>query len=151
VAHSAALDLVEERARAFAGGAPASSVRTAAAGWSTQEWQHFLESLPETLTPAQVADLDRALGLSARRNSEVLFAWLRLAVRHGYQPAMPALEQFLTTQGRRKFLRPLYEDLMATDRGAADARRIYDRAKPLYHAVATGTLDPIVLGPQKTS
>ncbi len=148
---SAALDLVEEQARAFAGGAPASSVGTAAANWSTQEWQHFLESLPDTLSPAQVADLDRALGLSARRNSEVLFAWLRLAVRHGYQPAMPALEQFLTTQGRRKFLRPLYEDLMATDWGTADARRIYDRARPLYHTVATGTLDPIVLGAPKPS
>ena len=57
---------------------------------------------------------------------------------------MPALERFLTTQGRRKFLRPLYEDLMTTDWGKAEARRIYARARPLYHAVATSTLDPIV-------
>ena len=47
----------------------------------------------------------------------MLFAWLRIAIRHRYQPAMPALERFLMTQGRRKFLRPLYEDLMATRLG----------------------------------
>ena len=55
----------------------------------------------------------------------MLFAWLRIAIRHRYQPAMPALERFLTSQGRRKFLRPLYEDLMATDWGKAEAKRIY--------------------------
>ncbi|HXH23998.1 MAG TPA: leukotriene A4 hydrolase C-terminal domain-containing protein, partial [Vicinamibacterales bacterium] len=93
---------------------------------------------------AQVADLDRTFGLSARGNAEVLFAWLRVAVRHRYEPAMPALERFLTSQGRRKFLRPLYEDLMATDWGRPRARHIYERARPRYHSVATATLDPIV-------
>jgi hypothetical protein len=57
---------------------------------------------------------------------------------------MPALERFLTSQGRRKFLKPLYEDLMTTDWGAADARRLYAVARPTYHAVATTTLDAIV-------
>jgi aminopeptidase N len=141
---SDALQLVEQQAKAIAGGAPASSAK--AANWTTQEWQHFLESLPEKMTDAQVADLDRTFRLTERRNSEVLFAWLRIAIRHHYEPAMPALERFLSSQGRRKFLRPLYEDLMKTDWGKAEARRIYDRARPLYHSVATGTLDPIVRG-----
>ena len=57
---------------------------------------------------------------------------------------MPALERFLTSQGRRKFLKPLYEDLMATDWGTSEARRIYTRARPTYHAVSTATLDAIV-------
>ena len=141
---SAALELVEQQVKRFAAGGAASAVRTAAAGWSTQEWQHFLESLPPTLTAAQLTDLDKALGLSERRNAEVLFAWLRVAIHHHYRPALPALERFLTTQGRRKFLRPLYEDLMGTSWGKVEAARIYERARPLYHAVATGTLDPIV-------
>jgi leukotriene-A4 hydrolase len=141
---SDALQIVERQAKAFAGGAPASSVN--AAKWTTQEWQHFLASLPQQLTPAQLTDLDRAFGLTKRGNSEVLFAWLRIAIGHHYQPAMPALEHFLTSQGRRKFLRPLYEDLMKTDWGRAEAKRIYERARPLYHSVATSTLDPIVTG-----
>jgi len=74
----------------------------------------------------------------------VLFAWLRVAIRNRYEPDMPALERFLTSQGRRKFLRPLYEDLTATDWGKPVAKKIYATARPLYHAVSTGTLDPIV-------
>lgn len=139
---SDALRRVEEQAQAFARGGAASAIK--AADWTTQEWQHFLESLPEMLTPPQMADLDRTFGLTKRGNAEVLFLWLRTAIRNRYEPAMPALERFLTSQGRRKFLRPLYEDLTKTEWGQAEARRIYARARPLYHTVATGTLDPIV-------
>jgi leukotriene-A4 hydrolase len=145
IPRSDALQLVEQQATAFAGGAVvASSIK--ADQWTTQEWQHFLTSLPQQLTAMQLADLDRTFGLTNRGNSEVLFAWLRLAIRHRYEPAVPALERFLTAQGRRKFLRPLYEDLMKTDWGKAEAKRIYERARPLYHSVATTTLDPIVRG-----
>jgi leukotriene-A4 hydrolase len=134
---------VDEDVKAFTGGAAAASI-TSAAKWSTQEWQHFLVSLPDKLTPAQLTDLDRTFGLSRRRNAEVLFAWLRVAIRHRYEPAMPALERFLTSQGRRKFLKPLYEDLMKTDWGKQEARHIYARARPLYHSMSTTTLDPII-------
>jgi len=57
---------------------------------------------------------------------------------------MPALEHFLTSQGRRKFLRPLYDDLMKTSWGPAVARRVYQQARPTYHAVSVATLDTIV-------
>ena len=108
------------------------------------EWLHFLRSLPATLTPSQLADLDRVFGLSSRGNMEVLFAWLRQAIPHRYEPAMPALERMLTSQGRRKFLRPLYEDLMATDWGRPEARRIYEAARPAYHPLAARTIGEIV-------
>ena len=141
---SEALDRVRADAAAFAAGTPASSLKAKASGWSTQEWQYFLGNLPDTLSPMQLADLDKTFALTRTGNSEVLFAWLRIAIRHHYEPAMPALERFLTTQGRRKFLRPLYEDLNAQPWGKAEAKRIYARARPLYHSVATSTLDPIV-------
>jgi aminopeptidase N len=141
---------VEQDVKAFAGGAGAASI-TGAAKWSTQEWQHFLVTLPEKLTTAQLTDLDRTFRLSERRNAEVLFAWLRVAIRNHYEPAMPALERFLTSQGRRKFLKPLYEDLMKTDWGKEDARRIYAKARPLYHSMSTTTLDPIISASAKAS
>ena len=140
---SDALGRVDQDVKAFTAGAGAATIKSAP-DWSTQEWQHFLVSLPDTQTPAQLADLDRTFQLSTRRNAEVLFAWLRVAIRNHYMPAMPALERFLTTQGRRKFLKPLYEDLMKADWGKSEARRIYARARPLYHAMSTTTLDPIV-------
>lgn len=139
---SKALARVEAEAARFAKGTTAAALETN--GWSTQEWQHFLGALPVKLSSAQLADLDRAFGFTRTGNSEILFAWLRIAIRDHYRPAMPALEQFLTNQGRRKFLRPLYEDLMATDWGKAEARRIYANARPLYHSVSQGALDQIV-------
>ena len=57
---------------------------------------------------AQLRIWIEAFGFSESGNSEVLFAWLRMAIRNHYKPAMPALERFLTSQGRRKFLKPLY-------------------------------------------
>jgi leukotriene-A4 hydrolase len=142
VIHSARLDAVEQQAKAFAAGGPASSLMTK--DWVTQEWQHFLDMLPDSLTRAQLDDLDRTLHLTNRGNSEILFSWLRIAIHHRSEPAFPALERFLTSQGRRKFLRPLYEDLMKTDWGKPMARRIYQKARPLYHAVSRQTLDVIV-------
>ncbi len=139
---SPVLDRVEARAKAFAGGNRAASLATS--GWSTQEWQYFLGNLPRVLSAVQLADLDRTHRFTNSGNSEILFAWLRIAIRNHYEPALPAIDRFLTSQGRRKFLRPLYEDLMAEDWGKPEARRIYAKARPLYHAVATSTLDPIV-------
>jgi len=139
---STLLTKVDEQLRTFATGTPASTLDTK--GWVTQQWQHFLMNLPASLTIAQMEDLDRAFSFSRQGNSEVLFAWLRLAVRHHYQPAMPALEHFLTSQGRRKFLKPLYGDLMATEWGKPEAKHLYQRARPLYHAVSRMTLDEIV-------
>ena len=131
-----------EQAAAFARGVGPASLRTK--GWSTQEWQYFLQELPPTLTADRLDSLDKAFSFSERRNAEVLFEWLRIAIRRHYQPAMPALERFLTSQGRRKFVRPLFEDLMKTDWGKVEAKRIYAAARPGYHAVTVNTLDGIV-------
>ena len=140
---SPAFAQVDSEAQRFAQGAAASSI--AVTGWTPQQWQHLLEQLRTVnLTPAQLRDLDTTFRLSASGNSEILFAWLRVAVARQYAPAVPALERFLTAQGRRKFLRPLYEDLMQTPWGQPIARRVYGEARSSYHAVSTQTIDTIV-------
>jgi aminopeptidase N len=136
------LEEVDRRAVAFAKGGSAATLD--AAGWTTEEWRHFLGSVPTALTPAQVADLDRTYQLTAVQNVEVLVPWLRVAIRHRYEPAMGALERVLMEQGRRKFLEPLYRDLMASDERSQMARRIYAQARPRYHATTRMTIDPIV-------
>lgn len=112
--------------------------------WITQQWLHFLETLPTELTPEQMAELDRAFAFTESGNSEILASWLRLSIRHGYSAADERLEEFLMTVGRRKFLKPLYTELAKTEPGKARARAIYDRARPRYHAVSTGTIDGIL-------
>ena len=133
---------VDRQAAAFRSGTSPDALDTQ--DWTTHEWLHFLRALPDTLPAARLAALDRAFRLTESGNSEVLFQWLRTAIRNRYEPAFPALERFLTTQGRRKFVAPLFEDLAATDWGRALARDIYAKARPMYHSVTASTVDQIL-------
>jgi leukotriene-A4 hydrolase len=139
---SAALAKVGEQAEAWKNGGATSALQTAS--WSTHEWLHFLGSFPETTPLPRLAELDRAFKLSTSGNSEILEAWLLIAIRNRYEPAFPALERFLTSQGRRKFLTPLYTALAKTDWGRAMAMDIYRRARPTYHSVAVNTIDQVL-------
>ena len=113
-------------------------------GWTTHQWLHFLRTLPDDLSARSMKDLDAAFGLTRIGNSEILDDWLVLAVRHDYRPAFKRMEGFLTEQGRRKYLKPIYQELVKTDSGKRRARAIYARARPLYHSISRRTLDEIV-------
>jgi len=110
--------------------------------WGFQERYRFLTNLPSALPAGSMEALDAAWNVSATGNYEVLFAWLKGAVEQRYAPSYPRLEAFLVEVGRRKFIVPLYEALVRTDQKDL-ARAIYTRARPGYHSVATGTLDPL--------
>jgi leukotriene-A4 hydrolase len=112
--------------------------------WTMHEWLHFLDGLPQKLPTARLDELNAAFGLTATGNSEIAFSWLRIAIRNDYQPAYAQLDSYLTTIGRRKLIKPLYEELMKTPAGAARARDIYARARPNYHPIAAATIDAIV-------
>ncbi len=102
--------------------------------WSTHEWLHFLNGLPN-LTQAQYEELDSAFALTGTQNAETAFAWYMQAIKGGYEPAMPALEDFLMTVGRGKFIYRLYGALK--DNGQTDmANRIFAKAKAGYHPIA---------------
>ena len=136
---SEAFAAVEKQVDSWKGGAPASTIQ--AGKWTTQEWLHFLRALPDTIPATRLADLDDTFKLSARGNNEILFEWLRIAIANRYEPAFPALDRFLTSQGRRKYVAPLFADLAKTDWGKKMAMDIYRRARPTYHSVSTGTID----------
>jgi len=140
---SDALAPVEAEAQSWLDGQkPAAAI--AAKSWSTQEWLHFLRALPNPASPAKMEELDRAFHLSASGNSEITNEWLLLAIASHYEPAYPRLEEFLTSMGRQKFLKPLYEALVRTPEGRARALAIYRKARPGYHPIAVATVDRIV-------
>lgn len=130
-----------ERAR-WLSGAAASALDTA--GWVTQQWQHFINTLPQDLPVPRLAELDQAFGFTASTNSEILCDWLLLATKSSYRAADDRLAAFLLEVGRRKFLKPLYTELARTEEGMARARAIYARARPRYHAAAKETIDKIL-------
>jgi leukotriene-A4 hydrolase len=113
-------------------------------GWSTHERIQFLRRLPSPLSVERCDELDRAFRLTASENAEIAFQWLLMAVRSGYRAADSRLEQFLVSIGRRKFIKPLYEELVKTDAGRERAREIYRKARPGYHPISVDTVDRIV-------
>jgi hypothetical protein len=133
------------RVAAFARGGAADI--SAWSRWNSDERLRFLNTLPRKLPKARLDALNQAFGLNGVRNMEVRFAWLDLAVGNRYDPAIPSLEEFLTTQGRRKFVRPLINALAEDSSwGRPVAARIYPRGRPLYHPLVTRELDKLKLG-----
>ncbi len=120
----------------------ASGIR--AKDWTTQEWLHFLTKLPTDIGADRLAELDRAFNLTKIGNSEIAFQWLMMSIRNNYAAANTRLEEFLTSIGRRKFVRPLYEELTKTPEGAARAAAIYAKARPGYHPITVASVDTIL-------
>ena len=139
----AAFAEVDQAVKAYtAGGNPPADF----ASWTTAEKLRFLNSLPRNLAASRLDDLNGKLRLNEAGNNEVLFAWLDLAVANRYQPAVPALEKFLVTQGRRKFVRPLITALAEdAEWGRPIAASIYAKARPGYHSVTYEDLDKLGL------
>ena len=140
---SDAFDRVEAQAgRWVAGERSAAALETE--DWTTQEWLHFLRSLPPRLDPERLAALDAAFGLTGVRNAEVAHVWLLIAIRNQYEPAYSRLERYLVEIGRRKLIKPLYDELVTTAAGRARARAIYARARPGYHPISAASIDEVV-------
>ena len=144
--HEPVSDELEEADRAakgwIAGDVETHSLNTA--DWTTQHWLGFLKAMPDTLGPARMAELDEAFSFTASGNAEILCDWLILSLENEYSEAYPALREFLMSVGRRKFLKPLYEQLAETPEGLRMGAAIYAEARSGYHSLAVQVIDRIV-------
>ena len=90
------------------------------ASWSTAQRTWFLDVLlsavenrSKPLSPETIEAMNRLYGFGEQKNAEVLFRFLMLAVPTA-SPGSNILEvttRFITTQGRMKYVRPLYRAL----------------------------------------
>ena len=111
---------------------------------STNEVLYLISHLPSDITLKQMSDLDNTFKFTASGNSEIQAVWYTLAVRMKYLPAYSNIEMFLINVGRRKFLMPLYKEMVKTPEGKEWAKRIYSKARPNYHSVAYSSVDEIL-------
>jgi leukotriene-A4 hydrolase len=131
---SDAMEIVEGHAnRWLQGEVAAHELQTSS--WSTQEWLHFLKYIFDRVDASKMSELDSTFHLTNSGNSEITSQWLLMAIRNHYQPAYKRLEQFLTSVGRRKYLKSLYGELAKTPDGKAWAQSIYERARLNYHPI----------------
>ncbi len=129
----------EQQANAFIKGTPASELKIDDFSW--QQWVHFLALLPQQLTLKQMVELDQTFNFTQSGNSEILFEWLKLVIKNKYEVAYPKLATFLHSVGRRKFIAPLYAELISNPDLIKMGKRLYNQSRPNYHFVATNTID----------
>ncbi len=119
-------------------------VKSLTSQWGTQEWVHFLEGLPDKLSPARMESLDAAYQFTGTPNGEIAQRWYPLAVRSGYHAADDAMAEFMQRVGRRKLIMPIYAALVKTPQGLAFAKDVFAKARPGYHPITTGSVEATI-------
>lgn len=134
---------VEEQRAAFLNGTAANTLVTK--DWTTHEWLHFLRGMPKPLTIAQMNNLDGAFQFTNTGNSEIADLWYERSLAADYTPAYANMEQFISRVGRRKFLEPLYREMMATNKHQM-AKDFYKKYRDNYHPLAQDMVANIING-----
>lgn len=79
--------------------------------------------------------LQQQYDLDSTRNSEIRFVWYRLALLGGYGKIIEKVKEFLSEQGRMKFVRPLFNDLYHTFPRGDFATMLFKELKGRYHSI----------------
>lgn len=138
---SDSLDKVKLAQSQFSSGVDIDDISTD--NWTVHHWQFFLTTLPNKLSIEQLTSLDARFNFTDSTNAEIAFAWFMVAIRNHYIVALPAIEKYLESIGRGKFVRPLYSELKAA--GYNDkATEVYQKARAGYHPSIISQLDKIM-------
>jgi hypothetical protein len=135
-------------------------------GFTTHHWLHLLRNLhtradgsPGRLSREEMAGLDARFHFTQTQNAEIACDWFVLSIQSDYRPAYQAMHDFLLKVGRRKFLMPIYEALLAQyvvkdgkyesafAQGKEMATEIFLQAEPGYHSVAARSLRELLVLP----
>jgi aminopeptidase N len=114
------------------------------ASWTAQEWLRFLHYMPDDLSVNKLAELDEQFQFTSSKNSEIVHQWLLMTIRADYGPALERLEEFLISVGRERLIKPLYEELVKSDKGKIWAQGVYQKARPGYNLIVVKKLDQIL-------
>lgn len=113
-------------------------------GFTTHHWLHFLRQLNPDSVKLKMGDIQKKFSLNESTNAEIQCDWYLLSIKTNYETAFPFIDTYLNSVGRRKFLKPIYEEFSKTEKGLNFAKQIYQKAEPSYHAVSRNTIREIL-------
>mmetsp|Transcript_12308 Transcript_12308/g.13860 ORF Transcript_12308/g.13860 Transcript_12308/m.13860 type:complete len:682 (+) Transcript_12308:97-2142(+) len=111
-------------------------------GWTSAQKVCFLDAM---LTSSDVRKLNlvtlsamkETYGFHMSKNAEVLFRFCLLAVQSEDAEIYPIVVRFITSQGRMKYVRPLYRAMFqSTDKAKKIAIDTFMKNKDFYHPIA---------------
>lgn len=111
--------------------------------WSTSLKICFLDAILATcserkraLSLTTIGQMKEQYNMHESSNSEVLFRFCMLAVDAGDESILPVVISFITSQGRMKFVRPLYRALFKSTMGKDIAVSTFLANHTFYHPIA---------------
>jgi len=111
---------------------------------STNEKQHFIDYLPEDITPKEMAAIDAEFNFTKGGNFVIKRQWFVVAIRHHYSVANPAIEQFMIATSRTGSLETLYKEMVKTPEGKVWANQIFNKAKSGYHLTTVQDIEGLL-------
>ncbi|KAI9269391.1 peptidase family M1-domain-containing protein [Sporodiniella umbellata] len=85
--------------------------------------------------------MDELYNMTPIRNADVRFRWQQLCVMASYEKIYSNIVEFITEQGRMKFVRPLYRYLYRAKNGSQLAQDTYLKHKKFYHPIAAQLIE----------
>ena len=79
------------------------------------------------------------LEINKSKNPEILCLWYQITLKKGFMDSIKNIEEFLSNNGRIKYLKYVYIDLFNVDKNAA--LMIYIQNKNKYHQVLNKILE----------
>ncbi|CAG8593331.1 6939_t:CDS:10 [Ambispora gerdemannii] len=92
-----------------------------------------------------VEALDKIYNLTDVVNSEIRLPWQELCLKTEYEPIFPHVVNFITGQGRMKFVRPLYRLLNKCKNGSELAKKTFLENKSFYHPIAAALIEKDIM------
>lgn len=120
---------------------------TSIADWSSNQITCALDIILDKIntdeaSPLKVSTVTRfgeMYGMKETKNAEILFRYCRLAIQAGEEDILPIVVHFITSQGRMKYLRPIYRDLFTHGHEKLAVETFLSK-KDFYHPIAAKML-----------
>lgn len=140
---SALASKIAAEARAYA----ASGAAFDTTGWKSLEWISFLRSLPASTTIERLRELDARYHWTGSPNNGVAMYWYPLLIERDERAAVPAIDHFLASVGRRFMVREVYAALVKKGGFWLDhGRQVFATVGPTYHPVTRSTIADMLAG-----
>uniref|UniRef100_A0A158Q6S5 Leuk-A4-hydro_C domain-containing protein n=1 Tax=Elaeophora elaphi TaxID=1147741 RepID=A0A158Q6S5_9BILA len=103
-----------------------------------------LRLLKKPLSHAKLARLDEVNQLSKTGNCDILSSWIQLCLKNYWKDIIPVAFDFVTQQGRIKYLQSIYRDLFLWSESAGRAIELFRKNAPSMHPITVSVVAKLI-------
>ncbi|KAK6107032.1 Aminopeptidase ltah-1.1 [Brugia pahangi] len=97
-----------------------------------------------SLSHVKLARLDEVNKLSKTGNCDILSSWIQLCLKNYWKDIIPVAFDFVTQQGRIKYVRSIYRDLFQWSESAGRAIELFRKNAPSMHPITVSIVAKLI-------